>query len=352
MKSMKRILSITLLVSVAAFWSLTAAFAADVMTVLGPVPAEKLGVTLIHEHMAFNWPGSDADTSMAPFDLQATEERVLKVLNDVKAVGVNTIVDAGMNDTGGRSPIFLRNLAKKSGLNIIMATGLYFEREGQPLYFKYRTVLGGTNMEQEIYELFKKEITDGVWGTGIKAGIIKVASDAKMTDYEKVVFKAAVRAANETGVPIITHTQDDTVGPAQQRFFLSVGGNPKKIMIGHQNNSNDVSYHLAQLSKPGFYIGFDRCSLGAPWTQPGNEEALIELVKKGYANRIMLAHDSITYWPGKPFTMQAALKPAMDIWYPTYIHKSLIPKMKAAGVTDEQIKMMLVDNPRRFFNGE
>jgi phosphotriesterase-related protein len=50
--------------------------------------------------------------------------------------------------------------------------------------------------------------------------------------------------------------------------------------------------------------------------------------------------------------MQAALKPAMDIWYPTYIHTKLIPKMKAAGVTDEQIKMMLVDNPRRFFNGE
>jgi len=352
MKSLKRILSISLLVSVAAFWSLTAAFAADVMTVLGPVPAEKLGVVLIHEHMAFHWPGSDADTSMAPFDLQATEEKVMKVLNDIKAVGVNTIVDAGMNDVGGRSPILLRNLAKKSGLNIIMATGLYFEREGQSLYFKYRSWIMGANMEQEIYEMFKKEITEGVWGTGIKAGIIKVASDEKITDYEKVVFKAAVRAANETGVPIITHSQGDAVGPAQQKLFLSLGGNPKKIMIGHQNNSNDVNYHLYQLSRPDFYLGFDRTGLGVPWCPPGNEEALIELVKKGYANRIMLAHDSIASWPGRPFTWPDAVKPAVKDWYPTYIHTKVIPKMKAAGVTDEQIKMMLVDNPRRFFNGE
>lgn len=352
MKYLRNIFMMAILIFFALF-SLNCATAAQVMTVLGPVSADDLGVTLIHEHMAFHWPGWYADESVAPYNRDALEEQILKVLKDVKAVGVKTIVDAGMCDVGGRDPILLRNLARKSGLNIIMSTGLYFEREGASLYFKYRKWIFGANMEQEIYELFKKEITEGAWGTGIKAGMIKLASDdPNITDYEKVVFKAGVRAAKETGVPIITHTQGPHVGPVQQSLFLSLGANPKKIMIGHQNLSDDVNYHLFQLSKPGFYIGFDRLGLGAPWGKPGAEDCIIELIKKGYVNRIMLSHDTIAAWLGRPGIVPDAVKPAVENWYPTYIHKKLIPKMKAAGITDEQIKTILVDNPRRFFKGE
>jgi len=350
MKSLKKILSITLLIAVTTFWVVTAAIAGQVMTVLGPISSDDLGVTLMHEHMAFHWPGSEADRSVAPYDRDAMEEKILKVLNEVKALGVKTIIDAGMCDVGGRDPILLKNLAEKSGLNIIMATGLYFEREGANLYFKYRQWIHGANMEQEIYELFKKEITEGVHGTGIKAGVVKLASDdPQITAFEQTAFKAGVRVAKETGVPIITHTQGPSVGPVQQNLFLSLGANPKKIVIGHQNLSDDINYHLFQLSRPGFYIAFDRIGLGAPWGKPKAEECIIELVKKGYANRIMLSHDTIQAWPGRPFKWPDAVKPAVENWVPTYIHKKLIPKMIAAGVTDAQIETMLVDNIRRLF---
>jgi len=249
---------------------------------------------------------------------------------------------------GGRDPILLRNLAKKSGLNLILATGLYWEGEGGSRYYKWNQMVG-RNIEDDIYELFKREITVGIGKSGVKAGVIKLASgDPKISDYEQVVFKAGVRAAKETGVPILTHTQGGTVGPAQQELFLSLGANPKRILIGHQNNSIDVNYHLAQLEKPGFFIGFDRTGL----RDVKAEDCIIELVKKGYANRVLLSHDAIGVWLGRPFTWPAAMKTLEETWYPTYIHKKLVPKMKEAGVTDEQITTMLVENPRRLLTGE
>jgi len=344
MKSLKRILSITLFVSVAAFWALTAAFAADVMTVLGPVPVDKLGFTLMHEHLAFAYPGWSADESVAPYDRKAIEQKSLKFLNEIKELGVKTWVEPAMNDVGGRDPILMKNLAKKTGLNMIVSTGMYWEGEGTTRYYKWNQAIG-RNIEDDFYELFKRELTVGIGKTGVKAGLVKLASgDPAISDYEKIVFKAGVRAAKDVGVSITTHCQGGTVGLAQQDLFLSLGANPKRIIIGHQNNSIDLNYHLAQLQRPDFYIGFDRTSLG----DPKAEDCLIELIKRGYANRLTVSHDYVGTWLGRPFNMKAL--PAT--WYPTYIHKVFIPKAKAAGVTDEQLNTIFVENPRRFFTGE
>jgi phosphotriesterase-related protein len=253
-----------------------------------------------------------------------------------------------MCDVGGRDPILLKNLAKKTGLNIVVATGMYWEGEGSTRYYKWNQGVG-RNIEDDFYELFKREITVGIGKTGVKAGLIKLASgDPTISDYEKIVFKAGVRAAKDTGVSITTHCQGGTVGLAQQDLFLSLGANPKRIIIGHQNNSIDLNYHLAQLQRPGFFLGFDRTSL----MDPKAEDNIIELVKRGYANRLTISHDSVGTWLGRPFTWPAAWKAVADNWYPTYIHKKFIPKAKAAGVTDEQINTIFVDNPRRFFTGE
>ena len=350
MKSLKKILSITLLIAVTTFWVATAAVAGEVkvMTVLGPISSDDLDFTFMHEHSAFHYLSWFADESVAPYDRDQVEERWLKVLNELKALGVKTVVDPGMADVGGRDPIVLRNAAMKSGVNTIMATGLYWEGEGGARYYKWNQSVG-RNIEQDIYELFMKELTVGVGKTGIKAGIIKLASsDPLMTDYEKIVFKAGVRAAKETGVPITTHCQGGHVGPVQMDYFLSLGANPKKIIIGHQNNSTNLYYFLGQLQRPGFYLGFDRTSLGSVKA----EDAIIELIKRGYTNRIIMSHDAVISWLGRPFTWPEAWKPLVGQWYPTYIHKKFIPKAKAAGVTDEQIKTIFVDNPRRLFEEE
>jgi phosphotriesterase-related protein len=320
-----------------------------VMTVLGPISADDLGITLMHEHMACAYPGWYADESKAPYDRDSLEERCLKILRDLKAVGVKTIVDATPNDLGRLDPKLLQTLSRKSGINIIMSTGLYYEAQGAPHYWNFRKWMGA-DIENEIFELFKEELTQSVGKTGVRAGVIKVgSSDLKITDYEQTVFRAAVKASRETGVPIITHAQGGTIGPAQQDLFIQAGGNPHRIMIGHQNNTADITYHLSELQNPGFYLGFDRTGLGLPTCDPKAEEIIIELIKKGYANRIMLSHDTVGVWLGRPIPLPDAVKESVKNWYPTYIHTVFVPKMKAAGVTDEQINMMFIDNPKRFF---
>ncbi|MDR3570505.1 MAG: hypothetical protein P4L43_20975 [Syntrophobacteraceae bacterium] len=316
----------------------------EIMTVLGPICAEQLGVTLVHEHFAFGYPGWNAQTQW-PYDREAIEAASLKRLKDIKAVGVNSIIDATPGDVGGRDPLLMKSLAEKSGVHIIASTGLYCEKDGGAPYFKFLRFLR-RDIEQDIYELLKTEITSGIGNTGIRPGVIKACTgDPEISGYERLVLRAAVRVSRETGTPIITHCQGATVGPVQQELFARLGANPKKIMIGHQNNSSDINYHLSQLERPGFSLGFDRTGsiMG-----PAAEGCIIELVKKGYANRLMLSHDSIGVWLGRPLEFG----PMGAQWHPTYIHKRFIPKMRAAGVTEDQIHTMLVDNPRRLFTGE
>jgi phosphotriesterase-related protein len=316
----------------------------QVMTVLGPIPAEKLGVTLIHEHPSAGFQGWYADLSVAPYDAKLVETRWIKILNELKALGVKTVVCPEMAGMGRRDPIVLRNASIKTGIHTVMGTGLYWEGQGASRYYNFLRA-NGRNIGQDIYELFIREITAGVEETGVKAGIIKLgSSDPHMTKYERIVFQAGVRAAKDTGLPITTHCEGSNVGPEQMDFFLSLGANPQKIVIGHQNNSTNLDYFLNQLERQGFFLGFDRVG----FSDPKSEDCIIELVKRGYADRMMISHDYVATWLGRPFTWKEK-RFTEEYYYPTYIHKKFIPKMKAAGITDEQIKTILVDNPRRLF---
>jgi phosphotriesterase-related protein len=315
------------------------------MTVLGPIAVEAMGVTLMHEHPSAGFQGWYADLSIAPYDPKMVETRWVKILNELKELGVCTVVCPEMAGMGRRDPILMRNAATKTGIHTIMGTGLYWEGQGASRYFNFLRE-NGRNIEQDMYELFIREITEGVEDTGIKAGIIKLgSSDPHMTKYERIMFRAGVRAAKKTGLPITTHCEGPNVGPEQMDYFLRAGANPHKIVIGHQNNSTDLNYFLSQLERPGFYLGFDRVG----FSDPKSEDCIIELVKRGYTDRIMLSHDYVATWLGRPFAWKEE-RFTEKYYYPTYIHKKFIPKMEAAGIADEQIQAMLVDNPRRLFS--
>lgn len=316
-----------------------------VMTATGPVSPDSLGLTLMHEHFTFAYPGWYADDTMAPYDREEAETACIKVLNDVKKLGVNTIIDATPADVGGRDPILLKRLAEKSGINIIVSTGLFPESIGAGNYYKWQSTMRGRDLEEDLHELFLTELTVGIRGSDVKAGIIKVATgDPVISDYEATVFKAAVRAAKETGISIITHTEGPTVGPLQQDLFLELGADPSRVMIGHQNNSENIDYALTQLEKPGFYLGFDRVN---PLMSTASEDNIVSLVSKGFGDRIMISHDCIFMWLGR----HGKLPEQYSEWYPDFIFKKLLPKMKAAGITESQITGILVENPRKFLGG-
>jgi len=322
-----------------------------VQTVTGDITPEQLGVTLIHEHFLFGYPGYAGDLTLGPFRYDEAMETCLAVAERLKQHGVKTVVDATTNDTG-RNPEFLRELSERSGLQIICSTGYYYEGEGAPAYFKFRQAFG--DVQQEVYEMMMTEITEGIGGTGIKAGVIKLASSKdRITDYEQVFFRAAARVQRETGVPIITHTQEGTMGPEQAELLIAEGADPNRIMIGHMDGNTDLSYHLRTL-RQGVSIGFDRIGLQGMVGMPMDEErlaCLIGLIGAGYSDRLLLSHDTIAVWLGRPFQLHDAAAELLANWHPTHLFENFLPLLRQGGVTEEAIQQMLVENPRRLFGG-
>jgi len=319
-----------------------------VNSVMGPISPDKLGTTLMHEHFVFSYPGWYADETLAPNEFEALFKTDLGVIKTAQKCGVKTIVDATPNDTGRRNPKFYKALSQKTGLNIICSTGLYTDDEGAPAYF--RSMRWGIDTSKIISEIFMKEISDGIGKTGIKAGVIKVATSLKMTTHEKAVHKAGAIAQKATGVPIITHTSAPTGGVEQAEFLLNEGADPKKVMIGHVSNSKDIEYHKAILSK-GVYIAFDRIGLDIITPFEFHVKNVSELCKLGFANKIMLSHDTVNVWLGRMTDIPEQYKAGFKNWHIDHIFKDFLPAIKAQGVTDEQIKTMMVENPKNLFLG-
>lgn len=321
-----------------------------VNTVLGPVSAEELGRTLVHEHFLFGYPGWSGDVTLGPFDREGCLKAGLEMVEKVRAHGVNTIVDATPNETG-RNPEILREIAEKTGMNIICSSGFYSEAEGASAYFKLRSQLG--DGVAQIQEMFKKEVTEGIGETGIKPSVFKLASSkGTITAYEEMFFKAAAHVSREEGVSIITHTEEGTMGPEQADLLISEGADPKRIAIGHIGGNTDINYLMNVLEK-GVYISFDRFGIeglaGAP-TDERRKACLIGLLGVGYAHQIMISQDWVNHWLGRPGVTEI-VSMVMPRWSPTNIFENIIPALLKAGVTQDQIDTMMIENPRRFLTG-
>ncbi|MCK9231419.1 MAG: hypothetical protein M0P04_01330, partial [Syntrophales bacterium] len=229
--------------------------------------------------------------------------------------------------------------------------GYYSEAEGATPYFKLRSKFG--DGVQQVYEMFKKEVTEGIGTTGIRPGVLKLASSrGEITDYERMFFKAAARVSREEGIPILTHTEEGTQGPEQAELLLAEGADPGRVLIGHICGSTDIDY-LMRVLETGVYIGFDRLGIeGLVGTPPDSrrEACLIGLIGLGYAGQIMISQDWVNHWLGRPGVGEI-VSLVMPNWKPTHLFDDVLPVLEKAGVTAGQIETMLVDNPRRFLSG-
>jgi phosphotriesterase-related protein len=324
--------------------------AKQVNTVTGPVSSDSLGKTYIHEHLLFGYPGFQGDFTIAPFDRKEALKLCVETIKPlVEQYGLKTAVDATPNDCG-RDVLFMKEVSELTDLNIIAASGYYYEGEGSPAYFKQRS--GRKDIVPEIAEMMRAEATVGIEGTGIKSGVFKLASSKDViTPYEQAFFRAAAKVSSEVGIPIVTHTQEGTMGPDQADLLIANGADPKRVNIGHMGGSTDIQYHLNTLAK-GVFISFDRFGLqnlaGCP-SDSTREVVIAGLCAAGYADRIMLAHDCAIKWIGRPLPIPDAAKPLVANWNWGHILKDVVPDLKKLGVSDEQIELMLVENPKKFF---
>ena len=234
---------------------------ATINTVLGPCNPEDLGLTLMHEHLIVGFSGWDADTAAPPFLRGEVLKRCIDRMEELKALGVRTLLDPCPTD-GGRDVEFMAEVAQATGIHIICATGLYKEDLGAAGYFKFRTPFADT--VSEMSETFTKEITKGIGGSGIKAGILKVATQAnRISPYEELVLRAAARTAKATGTRITTHTDDGTMGREQLDIFAAEGVNLRHVIVGHSCGSADLCYPRRH-ARPRLYAWLRPIRSGPP----------------------------------------------------------------------------------------
>jgi len=311
-----------------------------VPTVRGPVAAEDLGTTLLHEHVFIAGPEGIANhnhTWGEPW--WDEEERVaaaIRDLQELRDLGVRTIVDPTAFGIG-RDVHRLQRVNAEVDINIVVCTGIYAFLE-VPAYLKYRPAEG-------LADIFRRDIEQGIDDTGVKAAFLKCAIEHYGVIGDVPLILDAVALTHQaTGVPVMVHTNAAAqTGRAALEELTRRGVDPTRIVIAHAGDSNDMDY-LRHLADAGAILGCDRFNIPAFNSDENRIETLLRLLEEGYIDRIHLSHDAATFndfmQHNPPFANES---PNF-----THIHREVLPKLRERGVTDAQIDEMLVTNARRF----
>ncbi|WP_304106233.1 phosphotriesterase-related protein [Mycolicibacterium bacteremicum] len=314
-------------------------------TARGAIETSDLGVTLMHEHVfmmtteiAQNYPEAWGDEERRVTD-------AINRLNELKSRGVDTVVDLTVIGLGRYIPRIQR-VAAATDLNIIVATGLYTYND-VPFRFHFQgpgTLLDGPEI---MTEMFVRDIREGIADTGVRAAILKCATDEPgVTPGVERVLRAVAAAHRETGVPISTHTHAGLRrGLEQQRIFAEEGVDLSRVVIGHSGDSTDLDY-LEELIAQGSYLGMDRFGIDSILPFEQRVDTVAQMCERGHAEKMVLSHDASCYFDALP---EDVVPVAMPNWHYLHIHNDVIPALKQRGVTDEQLHTMLVDNPRQIF---
>ncbi|GAA3205029.1 phosphotriesterase family protein [Nonomuraea roseoviolacea] len=314
-------------------------------TVRGPVA--DLGATLMHEHVfglspeiLWNWPDIPEG-----WDLETRAREAAAKLDAAKAEGIDTIVDLTVVGLGRHVPAVQR-VAELTDVHIVAATGLY-TYDALPPYFGNRgpgTLFGGPD---RLAEFFVRDITEGIGRTGVRAAILKCATDRPgMTKNCERVFRAVAEAHLETGVPITTHSHSaGRGGLEQQRLLAALGVDLGRVVIGHAGDSTDVAY-LEELVANGSFIGMDRFGIGTISPFEDRVAVVAAMCERGHAGRMVLGHDSYCF--NDRFDADVVRERHPD-YHLLHVSRDVLPELRKRGVTEEQIHQMLVDNPRRIF---
>jgi phosphotriesterase-related protein len=317
----------------------------QIQTVKGPIDSASLGTTLMHEHIFFL---STEIMQNYPEAWGSEEKRVsdaINRLNELKSRGVDSLVDLTVIGLGRYIPRIQR-IAEQTKLNILVATGVYTYND-IPMYFHFRgpgTLLGGPEL---MADMFVQDIEQGVAGTGVRAAMLKCATDEPgMTPGVERILRAIGQAHRRTGIPISTHTHAGTRrGLEQQRVFREEGVDLSRVVIGHCGDTTDLGY-LEEIVSAGSTIGMDRFGIDSILSFEDRVSTVVRMCQRGHAAKMVLSQDAACFSDWFPEGVVAA---ALPRWNYLHIHNDVVPALKKAGVTDDQIRTMLVDNPRKIF---
>ncbi|WP_293878641.1 phosphotriesterase-related protein [uncultured Brevibacterium sp.] len=316
-----------------------------VPTVTGSIPVEHLGRTLAHEHV-FVVGEEMRQNYQNDWDEEEKIAQAVRDLNELKSLGIDSILDPTVIGLGRYIPRIQR-IAEQIDLNIVVATGVYTYNE-VPFQFHFSGPGLLFDQPEPMTELFVSDIENGIAGTGVKAGFLKCAIEEQgLTPGVERVMRAVAQAHVRTGAPITVHTNvHNRSGLDAQRVLREEGADLTKVVIGHSGDSTDLDY-LMELADAGSILGMDRFGLDVLLPFEQRVDTVAELAKRGYADRMVLAHDASCFidWFDPHAKAQAVPK-----WNFRHISEDVLPALVERGVSEDQIDTMLVDNVRRYFS--
>lgn len=318
-----------------------------VQTVRGPVDTAALGQTLMHEHVFVLGEEMRQNYGDYPnhWDEDARVADAVAKLTECRSRGIGTIVDPTVIGLGRYLPRIQR-INELVDINIVVATGIYTYND-VPFQFHYTGPGLLFDVPEPMVELFVKDIREGIADTGVKAAFLKCAIEEQgLTPGVERVMRAVGQAQAETGAPITVHTNPHTEsGLVAQQVLASEGADLTKVVIGHSGDSTDLDY-LCTLADAGSYLGMDRFGLDVLLPFEDRVNTVAELVRRGYAEKLVLAHDAACFIDWFEEGAKSAVVPN---WTFTHISDDVVPALLERGVTEAQIATMLVDNPCRYF---
>lgn len=339
-------------------------FAPDVMTVRGPVALDRLGPTLMHEHILNDctcwWRGRDPHFASPIRDVPVTPDMLWMLRQDpfanlhncaldeeqvavdelhlFKAEGGRTVVDPTCRGIG-RDPLALLRIARATGLNIVMGAGYYLQSS-------HPNGLAGISKDAIAEELLIEAET-GVDDTGIRIGLIgEIGVSADFTDAERKVLGGSARAAARSGLPLMIYL------PGWERLGHEVlddversGQPPDRTILCHMNPSFDDADYQRALARRGAFIEYDMMGMDLWYDDqqvqcPSDEQtcaAIAALVADGFGGHLLLSQDvfikmMLTKYGGNGYA---------------HVSRHVLPRLKRHGLDDTDLRMLMIDNPRR-----
>jgi phosphotriesterase-related protein len=304
-----------------------------VQTVLGPVPASALGLTLAHEHVMCDFIGAGV-TGRSRWEVEAVVRRMQPVLAMARERGVKGFIDCTPAYIG-RDPRVLKQLAAATGLHLVTNTG-YYGGAGD----KFVPAHAHTETVDQLADRWVREWTDGIEDTGVKPGFIKtgvdeIAEGSALTPIDAKLVAASARASKRTGLAVVCHTGGGAAGLAAVKTFIREQGDPDRFIVAHSDGHGPaVNREVASL---GAWVSFDAIS-----RRPLEEHLrLVQALTRDHAGRVLLSHDNGWYWVGQ--------ENGGEVRDFNHLSDVFLPAFRNAGGSEASIRQLTVENPARAF---
>jgi phosphotriesterase-related protein len=303
----------------------------NIITVNGEIPAQQMGLSLIHEHVMVDFVGADK-VSTSRYNREEVFKNVLPHLKQARELGCRTFVECTPAFLA-RDPLLLKQLADASGLQILTNTGYYGARNDESL-----PPHAFTETADQLAQRWIKEFKQGIEGTGIRPGFIKIGVDeGKLSDIDRKLMQAAARTHLQTGLTIAVHTGKASGAMDELEVLKTEKVHPSAWIWVHAQAEEDMAFHV-KAAKEGGWISLD----GIGWDNEGRHiEMVTHLKKQNLLNRVLVSQDAGWYHVGEP--NGGKFQPFNRLF------TEFLPALKQKGFSQKDINQLLIQNPMEAF---